>query len=147
MGNSLLIDKNEHTVYTLAYNNDRYNSLLYLISLDWESSRTTILGDTILYHFFDSESYCDLFLDKESNNLYAIILQQAPNQNGYFVSIYSMAYPVLQSKDVLQAEKTSPQPRAKLIFGGIGIICLILISYWIWSKKQKKRLVRRKFKR
>lgn len=138
MGNSLLIDKNEHTVYTLAYNNDRYNSLLYLISLDWESSRTTILGDTILYHFFDSESYCDLFLDKESNNLYAIILQQAPNQNGYFVSIYSMAYPVLQSKDVLQAEKTSPQPRAKLIFGGIGIICLILISYWIWLKKQKK---------
>ncbi|MCD7974023.1 MAG: DUF1040 family protein [Candidatus Azobacteroides sp.] len=134
-GNSMVIEKNENKIYTLAYNNDRFHSPLYLLSLDLTSSETEILGDSIPYNFLDTESFCDLFLDKESSMLYAVVLQRKEEAEIYDLEIYSLAYPPLKISDVMQ---TPPGKSSNKTWIGVGIFALLFLSFIYFFFKRKR---------
>jgi DNA-binding SARP family transcriptional activator len=136
-GNSMVIDKKNGIAYTLAFNNDNFQSAIYLLSLDLEQKKQSILGDTIPYNFLDIQSFCDLFLYK--NKLYAMVLQKQTETSGVF-SLYSMAYPPLNVSDVTQQPPYN-NDYAKEILISLIILTFILVFFLLRKKIRKKRQI------
>lgn len=101
-GNSMVLDSATNSVYALTYNNDRYNTFLYLsrFNINAQSPAQQIMGDSIIYNFLDIHSYCDLFLCKPTSSLYAIVMQGYGDNNSK-ISFYRLAFPPILEKDVL----------------------------------------------
>lgn len=99
-GNSLIVDKETNRIYALTYNNNRFNTHLYLSGFDINTIEPVqyIMSDSIEYNFLDIRSYCDLFLDKKTSSLYAIVLQeQGPSSST--IDIYQLIFPPFYRDD------------------------------------------------
>jgi len=106
LSNSMVIDKENTVAYSLAYNNDQFNSAIQMMSFNWATSEVKLVGDSIPYNFLDIESFCDLVLDKKAARLYAIILQ-GQQSDKFDIEIYSINYPPMNKNDILQTENKS----------------------------------------
>lgn len=87
----------------------------------------------------DSESFCDIFLDKLTNDLYSILLQE--KESGFYsVDVYSLSYPPLNWTDILQDKYLDNEVDSKrivyLLLAGIGV-SLILLLYFFLDLKRK----------
>lgn len=125
-GNSMVINREQHKFYTLSYHNDKYKTFINLFEVDMETMKHRIVADSIPYNFYDIESYCDLFLYKDSY-LYAIVSQKL-NNGTYNISIYSLMYPPLAKSDIIQnniISKNTNWAAITLISTLIILICLI----------------------
>lgn len=136
--NSMIIEKNEHKIYALAYDNGKYMSSISLASVDWVSSGFKLLGDSIPYRFLDTESFCDLFLYKKLSTIYTIVLHKKENSSQYSVDIYSLAYPPLSMADGLQSTPGTITIKV-LIRYVLPILLLILIIVWSLYFRGKKK--------
>jgi DNA-binding SARP family transcriptional activator len=103
-GNSLVINKEKGVFYNLSYSNTRYSTSIKLMELSIDKPEYKILGDSILYKFKDIESYCDLYYCAKTSQLLAVTSVSKNNLSE--INIYSIAYPPLQPKDVLQEEES-----------------------------------------
>ena len=70
----MIIDKDK--AYALAYDNNRFHTLLSLCEVSLTDGSVSIIADSIPYNFLDMESFCDLILDKEKSILYAVLMQK-----------------------------------------------------------------------
>ena len=121
--NSMVIDSLNNNFYTLKFFNDRFHSSLSLFSVDLKKFERKSFADSIPYNFLDSESFCDIFLNKSTNNLYSILLQE--KESGFYsVDVYSLSYPPLNWTDILQDKYLDNGVDSKrfvyLLLAGIG---------------------------
>jgi two-component SAPR family response regulator len=139
LGNSMVIDKNRNKIYTLAYNNDKFQSAIRIFSVDLTTMECSIMSDSILYHFLDIDSYCDLFYYAKTATLYAVVLQSR-TQNISNIDVYSLAYPPLDIPDVLQRPPCNWMHFLLLsLFSGIPAIMLAGIIYFRRKTKKVQR--------
>ena len=104
-------------LYALGNRNDVYNSALRLFEVDTTTFNYRIFNDSIPYYFHDVDSYSTLFRYRDSR-LYAVVSQKS-GDNSKLVSVYSLAYPVLDMKDVLQEARSMDYT--------IWIVCVVIV--------------------
>jgi two-component SAPR family response regulator len=136
-GNSMVIDKSRNKIYTLTYDNDKFQSAIRIFSIDLSEMKGSIMSDSIPYKFLDIDSYCDLFYYSRTATLYAVVLQS--QTNGLFnIDIYSLAYPPLDTADVLQALPGNSRLFPVYLISGI-LLLLAGIVYFRLIKKELQR--------
>ncbi|MDR2954422.1 MAG: hypothetical protein LBV43_05010 [Prevotella sp.] len=144
-GNSMIVNKPENKLYALSYRNDVYKSYINLLEVDMSNMKFRFLADSIPYNFQDTESYCDMFLYKNTY-LYALVAHrtEAGDTN---VKVYSLRYPPLAKSDVLESKVFDAETKVGwyLLWGGLFLI-LFGAGYFIYRKIDvgKKYLYNRK---
>lgn len=132
--NSMIVDTTVNKLYVLAYNNDRFQTFLYLCSFPIETKdpEYQIVSDSIQYNFLDIKSYSDLFLSKRAHTLYTVFIhEQVPEEQT--IEIYSLAFPPLPNTvNYRKAESGFP---VWLIIP----ILIFFVLYGICTLKNKKR--------
>lgn len=129
-GNSLVINKEKAVFYNLSYSNTRYSTSIKLMELSINNPEYKTLGDSILYKFKDVESYCDLFYCAKTSQLLAITSISKNNLSE--INIYSIAYPPLQQKDVLQEDESESILKWNYLF----ILTLFIPLYYIVRRRK-----------
>lgn len=94
--NSMVVDKNSNSFYTLIYNNSQYNTSLKLAKFDISENSFEVFPDSIPYKFLDVKSDVKFFLNSKKSKLNTLVSYDNK------VSLYSMSYPPLQSLDIYQ---------------------------------------------
>ena len=131
--NSLVVDKENRKFYALAYSNKRFASIIKLHEYCMDKPNYRIVGDTIPYFFSDINSYCNLFKSSDSSELYAVTLY-AGNETTQ-VNIYSISFPALNQKDILQPIPANTKIRRLLL---ILATTLFFLFYYMYIKFFKK---------
>lgn len=125
--NSMYVDNETNTLYAMAFNNDRYNSNLFLVNFDLKTSIPSmrILSDSIQYKFLDIRSFSDLFLYNKTSTLYALIQQESSSKDSTTINIYSLAYPPISQKDIqiLELSKKGNNNKATILL----LISIVLL--------------------
>lgn len=137
-GNSMIVDTLSNSVYALTYNNDRYNTLIYLSRFDIRTKQPVqeVMSDSITYNFLDIHSYCDMFLHKETSSIYAVVLQEKePGESK--VEFYKLAFPPLSKEDILPHQTTGTTLLVLIAAGVFVFICLLGGALWLLRKKKK----------
>lgn len=136
-GNSMIRNTADNKLYTLAYRNDVYNSLIQLLELDQNTFEHRFVADSITYNFQDTESFCDLYLYNGSQ-LYAVVLQKENTQ--YSITIYSLLFPPLSKTDIWQAAPRNTEYTFIII---ICVATLVVLSagavYWLQKVRRKAK--------
>jgi DNA-binding SARP family transcriptional activator len=118
--------------YTLVYNSGRFKTGLRLARFSVEKPEVQLYNDSISYDFLDIESGSSLMLNSKKTELIAVTCHNAD------ISMYSIAYPPLMEKDVLQ---TNPDQGAQV--SRIAILLLFLGAagaglYFIFRKRKPR---------
>lgn len=93
---SMVVDDNSDSFFTLIYNNTTYNTNLKLARFGIGTYEKTVFTDSIPYQFLDIKSDADFFLNGKKSKLYTLTTIEDK------VSLYALAYPPLSAKDVYQ---------------------------------------------
>ena len=132
--NSMIVDTTVNKLYALAYNNDRFQTFLYLCSFPIESAspECVVVSDSIQYNFLDIKSYSDLYLSKRTLTLYAVFIHE-PVPEEQTIEIYSLAFPPLPN--------TAKYRKAESRFPVWLIISILIffVLYRIYTARNKKR--------
>ena len=126
---SLVFDKDSNCFYTLTYNRMQHNTNLRLGRFNMDNTNYVFYNDSIPYNFLDTESWVTLFLDEKKSELIAYIT------TGSKVELYSIAYPPLSYKDVLQ--KTDVNKTFKLLHWIIPVLLFFVGIVYFLTKKKK----------
>ncbi len=142
--NSMHIDTPKNKLFVLGYNNFNYKSKAMLYGFDIQTDKPSwhTYGNALPFNFLDIESYCDLFYDKKSNRLYALMSHKV-NKDKHEINIYSIAYPAFSFNEIHQKE-----PRYFLgytlilvILGiGLGVAC---VGYFLILRAKRKKITGR----
>jgi DNA-binding SARP family transcriptional activator len=132
---SMVINKKNRRFYSLSYPNQRYASVVKLHEYSLDNLEYRVVGDSIPYYFNDVDSYCDLFLNSDSSELYSVLSYVRNNTSE--IHIYSIAYPPLSQEEVIQRLTSRPNVWMKLLFALIPGLLVIFICY---RKKWLKRM-------
>ena len=135
-GNSMVINEKEKCFYTLCYSSEKYHSCIYLNRFSLEHPTRTILGDSIPFLFNDTESMCDLFLDKNDNKLIALV-QTLNKNNLYEIEIYSLAYPPIIYTDAFQRQTSGLN--ILIVYAGIFFFIIATVGAYLFYKKRKRK--------
>ena len=139
--NSLIVNNENQTFYTLTYPNHVYETQLSLHEYRLDTPSFRLLGNAIPFRFNDVDSYCDLFKSDDNSALYAItsFMEEA---SGNEINIYSITYPPLSISDTLQFDKETHSISFRIVLLVLGAIVLIGAFALYISKlmKQKKQL-------
>lgn len=145
--NNLVVDDANEYLYVLSYPNAKYASHILLKRLSLKEPEIETFGDTIKFFFHDMTSFCDLYYSPSLNKLVAVAAYSEDDVTSK-INIYSLDFPPLQEKDILQLTKpSSPFSAKNWILPGITTICIILIIivlFFLW-KKNKVRKIREVF--
>ena len=136
--NSMVLRKEEHKAYTIAYNNSKFHSTAILSVIDWKNGTFETLGDSIPYNFLDSDSFCDLIYVEQTSTLYGVFLEKKEPGNDYSVEIYSLAFPPLKASDIEQIPAGGDKELMKYIVLSV-VVLLIIIGVTISYRKRLKR--------
>jgi hypothetical protein len=138
--NSMIIENSNRKFYALAYDNGKHQSFITLVSVDRNTAELKTLGDSILYRFLDTESFCDIFLHRETSTLYAIVLHKKEDADLYTVDVYSLTYPPLGMTDVLQTfESEKAGNKNRHIYPVVGCLLLLSVIAGVRYRKKKKK--------
>ena len=138
---SMVIDNNSDSFYTLTYNNTKYNSHLKLAKFGINEQEMTVFPDSIPYQFLDIKSNADFFLDNNKSKLYTMTILDDK------VNLFSLTYPPLLAEDIYQdeiVEKSSSKFIWKVSFAIILIISIVFIGIIRNRKKRIKGVVESK---
>lgn len=136
-GNSMLIDNETKNIYTLTYNNDRYNTCVYLsrFPLDTDKPKQMVMSDSIEYNFLDIYSYSDLFLHRATSSIYAII-QQEKIPGISTIEIYKLAFPPLAWYSL--SDKNDISNYLSYFIGILFLIALSTLLIYLYIKRKRK---------
>jgi DNA-binding SARP family transcriptional activator len=118
---TLVADSLTDSFYTLLFNNGYYDSYLQLARFGISRPEMKIIGDNIPFKFRDSETWSHLWLNEEKSNLIAVIAHRNT------VALYSIAYPPLETEEVLQRMPAGGLPLSYAIGAVVSVVLLILI--------------------
>jgi two-component SAPR family response regulator len=138
LGNTLVIDKEENKVYSLAYNKEKFHTKIYLLSVDMNNLQHLVVGEPVSYRFLDTESFSDLFLNKATQELYMVLLQ-GEIAGCYNIEIYSLRYPPLSASDVLQEGVEDKQFSSGWNTGVLFLFVAFAVAGSVWYYLRHKR--------
>ncbi|SHE32604.1 DNA-binding transcriptional activator of the SARP family [Mariniphaga anaerophila] len=127
--NSMVVDNEQNCFYTLAYNSGRNHTYAQICRMGIDVPNPKLVADSIPYIFHDTESYIDLYLDKQKKKLYAITSSQkisTPDMLCSQIAIYSLSYPPLLMSDVIQEEPVIQTSHIFVVFGIAALLALIV---------------------
>jgi two-component SAPR family response regulator len=137
VANSMIVDTLNKCFYALCFPQQLYNTALFLGKFSMEKPEYEILANNIPFAFQDTYSYCDLFLDKEANELSAITFSPVIADSSAVVSIYSLSYPPLTETDLYQ-KTDSKGFKPQFIYPLIALLtgCIFIgILLFVYKKK------------
>ena len=129
---SMVVDDNSDSFYTLIYNNTIYNSHLKLARFGINEQKLTVYPDSIPYEFLDIKSNADFFLDSNKSKLYALTVVEDK------INLTSLTYPPLFATDIYQ-EELIPTPSFNYILILI-ILATLVIAFIIFKGIRKPKL-------
>lgn len=137
-GNSLVADTSTNSVYALTYNNDRYNTFIYLSRFDLRTQQPVqqVVSDSIVYNFLDIHSYCDMFWHKETSSAYAVVLKEK-KPGVSTVEFYRLAFPPLSKAEILPHPVTGS--RRGMWIAEIVAVSLGLLAVAGWRVFRRRR--------
>jgi len=132
---SMVIDQTERYIYALEYDNDKRNTFIRLVRFGMDAPEKVVFADSIPYKFHDVGSFCNLFLNKKSNEFIAITSFLEGGETT--VGIYSLPFPPLNASDLIQEKETK---FSWLLWGGItGLIILSIILIFVVRYRSKNK--------
>jgi len=138
VANSLVVDTIHRCFYALCFPQHELNNyfLLYQFSLDKPEYK--ILSDSIPFTFQDTYPYADLFLNKQDNQMIAVISSPLATDSTSTLSVYTLAFPPLAKSGLHQKE---PELKGKIWVGLTGMIVLLALTggYFVYTRIKKKR--------
>ena len=137
VANSIIADSDGKSFYALIFPLQQFYTKLVLVRFLIDKPEYKTVADSIPFNFEDIKSNADLYLDKSSNQLIAVVVSPQTDTNNT-LSIYTLSYPPLTIHDLYQEEnqKTSAVP---LIIGGVFLFLITTgITILILYKKRKK---------
>ncbi len=142
-GNSLIINDEKSSFYTLTYPDRQFSTRIRLCKFDITKPNMQFIADSIAFQFNDNESYCDLFYFKAQKKLIAITAHsRKPNLSS--VGIYSINYPPLNYEDVWQ-EAGDSLIQSKwyyIIFIALGIVLISFVFFRLKNRINFHKLYR-----
>lgn len=140
-GNSLVVDKEANRIYALTYNNSQFNTHIYLSQFDLKTAEPVqhIMSDSIEYNFLDIRSYCDLFFDKETSSLYAVV-QQDEGDVAAVIDIYRLTFPPFSREEIVPTNTDGTSQswiKYSIIFFIFVLTAIIVIGSIIKRRKTK----------
>lgn len=135
---NLIVSRDGSSFRTLEYSPNMSCTSLRLTEFQTSDGKSTVLGDSIPYHFIDTESDVRLMNDDLNSMMYAVTVHKAGTD--YVASIWSIKSPVLK-RDVLTQEKTNGNSRLVTI-----IITLTLVSLSIMALVVRRRKADSKYR-
>lgn len=126
---SLVVDLKSSSFYTLIYNSGSYATQLRLAKFGIEKSEHLFFADSIPFNFIDTQSWCNLFLNKKTSQLVAIASHNSE------VSLYSIAYPPLLPEDVYQHV---PAKKTWLLWLVGGLLLAVSVFAMVIVSRRKK---------
>ena len=137
VANSMVVDTLNECFYALCFPQNQYETSLFFAKFSMKKPEYEILSNITPFYFNDILSYVDLFRNEETNELFAVTFSSLTSDSLATVSIYSLLYPPLLSKDYLYQ---SVNKNSHLVFIYVGIFFLLLImitTFYILYKKKK----------
>jgi len=135
VSNSLIVDTVLRSFYALTYSLRQFHTNLTLLKFSVDKPEYVMTGDSIPVAFEDNASYVDIFLDKKTDRLIAIISgPKGIESNDNETSIYSISYPPLE-KDTKKQYKAPAIISARIKILIIIVIALLLLSILYVYKK------------
>ena len=139
VSNSLVVDTATRSFYALAYSLHQFNTNLTLLKFSMDKPGYEILGDSIPIRFEDNKSYVDLFLDKKSENLVAIISgPKSLHSTEDEISIYTLSYSPLAKSSLYQKEPHDFMPLKIPVVILLIVILLSGVILYFYKKKKRK---------
>lgn len=132
---SMVVDQNSDSFYTLTYNNTIYNTKLKLTQFGINEQNITVFPDSIPYKFLDIKSNADFFLDTNKTKLYT--LTTIENK----ASVYSLTYPPLFAEDVYQKEIETHTTSYRYLWYFLILAALIVAVLFLYKRKKSYELV------
>ncbi|WP_029902855.1 hypothetical protein [Prevotella sp. 10(H)] len=136
-GNSMIVDSVKKVFYILSYPNNKYAGNITLNEYSMESSEHRQLGDSIPYLFNDIDSYCDLYLSEDKNNLYTLV--SVKKEDDSEITLYSMAYPPLSKNEITQSNTVGETFKWYYILLGVFIVAIVSLILLKLRKKSSKK--------
>jgi len=134
--NSLVPNERDSCFYVLSFPKNKYQSHIRLQSYGLHRPAPATLADSIPFFFHDTQSFCDLFLSRATNELIAVTVHKESDQ--YKVHVYSINYPPLRTGDVVQGMP----PRATSVGGLYYILAggaLATFLIYVFAARRKQR--------
>lgn len=126
---SMVINNNSDSFYTLIYDNTTYNTTLKLARFGLEKPEMIVFHDSIPYEFIDTKSTADFFLNSDRTKLYTFTSKDSD------VHIFSLTYPPLSSADLYQEEISNSEGWTKYYWILIVLLVGVAVSYKLKKKK------------
>jgi two-component SAPR family response regulator len=134
VSNSLVVDTAARSFYALTYSLRQFHTNLTLLKFSADRPEYIMTGDSIPVAFEDNASYVDLFLDRKTEKLVALISgPKDVDSNDNEASIYTISYPPLEKAGLTQRKAPAFIP-ARVIILTILLVALLL-SVWMAYKK------------
>ena len=134
-GNSMVVNEEAGYFYTLCYSSEKYRSCIYLNRFSLDKPVKTVLADSIPFVFNDTESMCDLFLDKKNGRFVALVLSPGSQQQ-HEIGIYTLGYPPVLHSEVFQ---TRPRPYGWYAAGVLSVSALLISTCLLYRKRRRIR--------
>lgn len=132
--NSMILDKERQSFYTLCFPNNQTNSRITLRSFDLADGSSDTLADTIPFQFEDINAFCSLYLDSEKKELYAVTLFHEKESSR--IEIYSLHYPPLSQQSIIQPLQHRSGNLLWLYFL-IGLLVLSIVGFIVIRRKKR----------
>ena len=134
VGNKIIIDQSTNDFYALASEKSQFMGDLKLIKGNLKTSKVESFKDSIPYKFQDTNTYFNLYLDKNNNKLKAYVSYLNDKKETEF-SIHTIDYP---PSDI--SRFTQPQESLKInYYIEIGVFLLLLVGGFLIKNKLKNK--------
>ena len=138
VANSLVVDTVHRCFYALCFPQQELNSYFLLYQFSMDKPEYKILSDSIPFIFQDTYSYADLFLNKQDNQMIAVISSPLVTYSTSTISIYSLAFPPLAKTDLHQKDMVQKSKTWVVLTVIISLLALSAVAY-LYYKKGKRR--------
>jgi two-component SAPR family response regulator len=146
VANSMVVDTVNRCFYALCFPQHQYETAFTLYKFSMDRPEYEPVSNNIPFYFNDILSYADLFLNEETNELFAITFSSLNTDSLSTVSIYSLSYPPVAETIVEQiVNKKEPFNIYAIIAGILVIIITSALYFSIKKRKKKKRKAKKIF--
>jgi DNA-binding SARP family transcriptional activator len=126
--NGLVMTEDGKSFYVLAFSNNHYSSSIQLKKINMKTRQVEKLGNPIEFYFRDITSFCDLYFSPSLSKLIAVVSYLDEEEN-FQIHIYTLDYPPLQLKDVIQTspESSNAMKFVYVLFIGVCLTIILII--------------------
>lgn len=135
---TLIPDETGKSFYALAFNTQQFYTKLSLLEFSMDKPDYKVVADSIPFNFEDVKSNADLYFDKDSRQLIAVVAS-AGRDNLCDLSIYTLSMPPLSLNNLYQDEKKQTASLFWILCGTGCCLFLILLFMFIMLRKKKSK--------